>query len=156
MWQNRVASDNFSDFPLLHDFMKEHGSNFQEQLHPLIEAHLNLLQEYFEKYFNVKQNVILDTDSCILQPFTSDRPSTDPEDLIDLQTVFGMKALLKETPYTDIWVHLLNVQEYRSLAEKAVAMLIQMPTTYLCESAFSCVSKTKFDHTHRSTDEGSN
>ena len=40
LWQKRVASNNFSDFPLLHDFMKEHGSTFQQQLIPLIDEDL--------------------------------------------------------------------------------------------------------------------
>jgi len=34
--------------------MKEHGSNFQEQLLLLIDAHLTLLEENFEKYFNAE------------------------------------------------------------------------------------------------------
>ena len=123
--------------------MKEHGSNFKEQLLPLIKTHLHLSQENFEKYFNAEQNATFDANSWILQPFASDRSSTDPKDLIDLQTDFGVKALFKETPYTDFWVHLLNVPEYSSLVEKAVAMLIQMPTTYLSESGFSCLCEIK-------------
>ena len=59
-WQKRVASNNFSDFPLLHDFMKEHGSTFQQQLIPLIDEHLNLLQENFDKYFNSEQYTTLE------------------------------------------------------------------------------------------------
>ena len=49
LWQKRVASKNFFDFSLLHDFMTEHEINFQMQLLPLIEAHLKLLEENFEK-----------------------------------------------------------------------------------------------------------
>ena len=48
LWQNQVASDNFSHFPLWHDLMTEHEINFQTQLLPLIEAHLKLLEENFE------------------------------------------------------------------------------------------------------------
>jgi len=49
----------------------------------------------------------------------------------------------KETQYTDLWVHLLNVPEYRSIAEKAISMLIQMPATDLCQSGFSYLCETK-------------
>ena len=49
----------------------------------------------------------------------------------------------KETPYIDFWVHLLNVPEYRSIAEKAISMLIQMPATYLCKSVFSYLCEIK-------------
>ena len=38
-----------------------------------------------------------------------------------------MKALLKETPYTEFRVHLLNVPEYKRLAKKAISVFIQMP-----------------------------
>ena len=48
LWQKRVASKNFFDFSLLHDFMTEHEINFQMQLLPLIKAHLKLLEENFE------------------------------------------------------------------------------------------------------------
>jgi len=74
----------------------------------------------------------LKANSWVLQLFTSEWPTAEPEDLIDLQTHFGMKGLFKETHTLTFWVHLLNVPEYRSIAEKAISMLIQMPTTYLC------------------------
>ena len=60
-----------------------------------------------------------------------------------------MKALFKETPHTELWVHQLNVPEYRSIAKKAFSVLIQMPTTYLCERNL----RKKFNHKRRSIDE---
>ena len=69
--------------------------------------------------------------------------TTETENLIDLQSDFGMKALFKETPYTKLWVHLLNVPEYRNLAKKAISVPIHMPTTYLCENVFSCLCEIK-------------
>ena len=58
------------------------------------------------------------------------------EDLIDLQPDFSMKALFKETQCTEFRMHQLNVPEHRSIAKKAISVVIQMPTTYLCESVF--------------------
>ena len=40
-------------------------------------------------------------------------------------------------------MHLLNVLEYRSMAKKAISVLIQMPTTYLSKSGFSCLREIK-------------
>ena len=40
--------------------MTEHGCNFQMQLLPLIEAHLKVLKENFEKYFPAEQDATLD------------------------------------------------------------------------------------------------
>ena len=109
----------------------KHGSNFQAQLLPLIEAHFKLLQENFEKYFIAEQNATLDANSGILHSFTYDRITTETTDLIDLPTDFAMKGLFKETPYTEFRVHLLIAPEYRSIAKKAISVLIQMLTMYL-------------------------
>ena len=122
--------------------MTEHEINFHMQLLPLIEAHLKLLEENFEKYFTAEQNATFEAKSWILHPFTYDSIMTETKDLIDLQSNYGMKALFKK-PYTEFWVHLLNVPEYRSIAKKAISVLIQMPTTYLCESGFSCLCEIK-------------
>ena len=75
--------------------MTDHGSNFQMQLLPLIEAHFKSLQENFGKYFTAEQNARLDANSWILHPFTYDSITTETEDLFDLQSDFGVKALFK-------------------------------------------------------------
>ena len=54
-----------------------------------------------------------------------------------------MKALFKETAYIEFWVHLLNVPEYKSIAEKAISVLIQIPITYLREIGFSWLCEIK-------------
>ena len=55
-----------------------------------------------------------------------------------------MKALFKETPYIEFWVHLLNVPEFRKIAKMAIFVLIQiLRTYYLCESGFSCLCEIK-------------
>ena len=96
--QNRIASKFFSDFHLLYDFTTEYERHFQMQLLSLIEAHLKLLQrKFWEKYFTAEQNATLDANFWILHPFTYDSVTTENKDLIDLQSDFGMKALL-ETP----------------------------------------------------------
>ena len=72
----------FSDFIFLHDFITEHASNFQMQLLPLIEAHLKLLEENFEKYFTAEQNPTVDANSWILHSFTDDSITTETKHLI--------------------------------------------------------------------------
>ena len=120
--------------------MTEHGCN---SFHLLKQS--EIAEESFEKYFTAEQNATLDANFWILHPFTYDcRPiTTETEDLIDLQSDFGMKALFKEIPYTEFWVHLLNVPECRRIAKMQISVLIQMPTTYLCESVFSCLCESK-------------
>ena len=120
---------------------------------PLIAAHLKLLLENFEKYFTTEQNATLDANSWISQLFNYASITTETEDLIYLQSDFSMKALFKE-----FWVLVVNVPEYRSIAKKAIFVLMQIPTTYLCESDFSCLcvikSRKKNFITHM--DEGNN
>ena len=82
--------------------MKEHGSNFQMQLLPVIEAHIKFLQENFGKNFAAKQNATLGANSWILCRFTYDNITTETEYLIDLQSNFGT-ILFKETQYTEFW-----------------------------------------------------
>ena len=95
----------------MHHFMTEHGSNFQMQLLSLIEAHLKLLQENFEKYFTAEQIATLNANSWILHSFTCDSITAETEHLIDLQPNFGMKAMFKETPCTEIWGHLRGCRQ---------------------------------------------
>ena len=78
----------------------------------------------------------------MLHPFTYSI-TTETKDLIDLQSDFGMKTLFNEISYTEFWVHLLIVPKYKSIAKKAISVLVQMPTTYLRESGFSCLGEIK-------------
>ena len=68
----------------------------------------------------------------MLHPFTYDSITTETEDLLDLKSDFMMKALFKETPYTEFREKLLNVPEYRSIAK----------TQFLC--SFKCPQRTVF------------
>ena len=45
--------------------------------------------------------------------------------------------------YSEFWTSLLEFLEYRKLAKKAIAVLVQMPKTYLCEEGFSSLVEIK-------------
>ena len=45
--------------------------------------------------------------------------------------------------YSIFWVYLLKFPEYEKLAQKAIAILIEMPTTYFCEESFSNLMEIK-------------
>ena len=45
--------------------------------------------------------------------------------------------------YSEFWVYLLEFLEYKNLAKRAIDVLVQMPTTYLCEKGFSSLVEIK-------------
>ena len=130
---------------MLNNFIDECEEGFAESvmtdLMPLILAHLELLRENFENYFPKEQSSYLEANTWVLQPFI-DSPTED-EDLLDLRTDLSRKVLFEGTPYGDFWVQLWHVSEYKKLTEKAISLLIQSPSTYLCESGFSTLSQIK-------------
>ena len=75
----------------------------------------------------------------MLHPFTYDSITIKTKDLIDLQSGFGMNALLEKTPYNDFWVNVLNAPEYRIIAKKAIFVFIQIPTKYSYAKVFFLV-----------------
>ena len=109
------------------------------QLLPLIEARFIAARKFREVFHcrTAEQNATLDANSWILHSFTYDGITIETEDLIDLQSDFGMKALFKETPYVEFWVY--HLPKYRSTVEKVIFVLIQITTTYLWNSVFSCL-----------------
>ena len=145
LWKKRVKSQNFSDFPMLDNFIDEYEEGFVESvmtdLVPVILAHLELLQENFENYFPKEHSSYLEANTWVLQPFI-DSPTEDV-DLLDLRTDLSQKFLLQGIPYADFWMQLWHVPEYKKLAEKPISLLIQSPSTYLCESGFSTLSQIK-------------
>ena len=45
--------------------------------------------------------------------------------------------------YSEFWVCLLEFLEYKNLAKRAIDILVQMPTTYLCEEEFFSLVEIK-------------
>ena len=45
--------------------------------------------------------------------------------------------------YSEFWPSLLEFSKYKNLAKKANAVLVQIPTTYLCEEGFSSLVEIK-------------
>ena len=68
LWKKRVKSQNFSDFPMLDNFIDEREEGFavsvMTDLVPLILAHWELLQENFENYVSKEQSYYLEGNTC--------------------------------------------------------------------------------------------
>ena len=105
--------------------------------------HLKSLQDKIEKYFptvsteNYKwvRNPFLPLDThCILN-------LKEEEELIDIRNDGNIKLLHREMPLDEFWIKIQN--EYPNIGEKALVILLQFSTTYLCETAFSVSTNLK-------------
>ena len=81
-----------------------------------------------------------------MQPFTNEEFDLGHlnNELIELRSDLVQKAEVKSFKnYNEFWVSLFEVPEYQNLAQKAISVLIRMPTTYLCEQGFSALVEIK-------------
>ena len=56
----------------------------------------------------------------------------------------SVKILFNQKPLPDFWIGLRS--EYPALANHTIRTLMPFATTYLCESGFSALMKTKYRH----------
>ena len=88
LWKNNVLSKNFSDFPLLSQYIKEsewefHDVSVEDNLFTLIVGHLDLLHNNLTVYFPEENDHHLKANMWILQRF-NDAPTED-EELLELR-----------------------------------------------------------------------
>jgi len=146
LWKNNDLSKNFNDFPLLSQYMQESGWEFEdvsteEKLSALTVAHLNLLADNLNTYFPENIHTFLAENSWIIQPFNEE--PTEDEELLELRADLNEKYSFRGGDYSEFWVSLLEFPESKNLAQKAIDVLVQMPTTYLCEQGFSSLVEIK-------------
>ena len=65
----------------------------------------------------------------------------EEEELIDIRNDGNIKLLHREMPLDKFWIKIQN--EYPNIGEKALVILLQFSTTYLCETAFSVLTNLK-------------
>ena len=151
LWQSNVKKCNFSDFESLNKFIKisdweNNNPNIEATVKLLVHQHLNLLQQNFEAYFSDDDYLKLNSLLWIVQPFTNEEFDLGHlnNELIELRSDLVQKAEFKSViNYNEFWGSLFEVPEYQNLAQKAISVLIGMPTTYLCEQGFSAPVEIK-------------
>ena len=126
--------------------MREYGWEFEDvslenNVFTLVVVHLNLLSENLYAYFSEDDHKRLKESLWIMQPFI-DEPTED-EELLELRADLNQKVSFREMDYSMFWIYLLKFPKYEKLAQKAIAILIQMPTTYSCEESFSNLLEIK-------------
>ena len=111
-----------------------------------MHEHLEVLQQNFGVCFPEDNYLSLNSLLWIGQPFTNEDFDLDylTDKLIELRSDLGIKAEFKTiTSYIDFWVSLLSNLEYQTLTQKAVSILVRMPSTYHCEQGFSFLVEIK-------------
>ena len=140
VWKKHLSRGNVEMFPLLLQTQTEY-----ENVIPLITSHLGSLSEKLDKYF---PSLSSDTYDWVRNPFTEFSPSTEnllslheEEELSELQCDRTLKMKFNEVSLDKFWIS--AKQEYPVISVKALDVLLQFSTSYLCEQAFSCLTIIK-------------
>ncbi|XP_064101041.1 protein FAM200A-like [Macrobrachium nipponense] len=129
-------------FPLLLQLDTE--TDYQEII-PLITSHLESLAEKLDKYFPS-----LSSDLCdwVRNPFTelSSNSQTllnlqEEDEITELKCDRTLRIMFDEVPLDVFWISVR--EEYPVISAKALDILFQFSTSYLCEQGFSCLSTVK-------------
>ncbi|KAK1332829.1 hypothetical protein QTO34_006360 [Cnephaeus nilssonii] len=145
LWQMWLAEDlqMFSNFD---EYMREKDLNRQVVLVTLVQQHLQSLTESFSHYYPKKEDPrhgnmwIIDTFAANIED--SNLNVNEKESLINLSLDNSLKAKFQSSlSRPHFWISIKS--EYPLLSEKAMKILIQFSTTYLCEKTFSSVTAIK-------------
>ena len=147
-WASSVEEENFDCFPTLSDFLTEINSTVDKDICSAIVQHLRGLRSTLLKYFPVTNDI----HAWVRNPFTvTVKPASlvarDYESLIDLTSDSQVKQSFSELSLNDFWSSL--IQEYPSVARRAVRVLLPFATMHLCETGFSYYAATKTKYRKR-------
>ena len=114
-----------------------------KEITSLITEHLVSLEENLEKYFPSLCTVNY---AWIRNPFLPQDAYVSPnwkeeEELFDIQNDGNLKLMYKEMPFSEFWIKIRN--KYSCIGDKAVTILLQFSTSYMCEIGFSILTNVK-------------
>lgn len=137
IWKRKASSGCLEMFPLVR-------KGYSDDLIPLIVDHLATLEGNLNYYF---PSINTEQYDWIRNPFidisTEDvgLSLTEEEELAAISTDRGLKIKHKEVPIDQFWISVK--EEYPSIANKALTVLLQFSTSYLCEQGFSVLTNIK-------------
>ena len=137
IWKKRIAAGNLQMFPCV--FKR----NCQE-IAPLILNHLDSLLTSLDKYF---PSLSVDQYDWIRNPYVEFESSEEQftlreeEELASVLNDRTLKLKYSELNLNAFWI--LVEKEYPAIAQKALRLLVQFSTSYLCEFGFSALTTIK-------------
>jgi hypothetical protein len=110
---------------------------------PLILNHLDALHNQISHCF---PSLVVEEYDWIRNPFVAIHPSIqlsleEEEELIDIFSDRTLKLKHSEDDLTSFWIGV--EKEYPNISQKAVKILLQFSTTYICELGFSALATIK-------------
>ena len=144
LWQTYLAEGDLQMFTNFDQYMEEKDLNRQVVF--IIQQHLQSLTKYFDFYYSSEEDS-RPGNIWIIDPFVANIEESklsinEKESLIYLSCNDSLKVkfqLSLSRPH--FWLSVKN--EYPSLSEKAMKILIQFSTAFLCERTFSSVTVIK-------------
>ena len=144
LWQTHLTEGDLQKFTNFDEYMGEKDLN--RQVVSIIQQHLQSLTKYFNFFYSSEEDP-RPGNIWIIDPFLANIEESkssinEKESLIDLYCNDSLKVKFQSSlsrPY--FWLSVKN--EYPSQSEKAMKILIQFSTTYLCEKIFSSVTVIK-------------
>ena len=127
VWKRKAASGYLEMFPLVRE---DHSGD----LIPLIVDHLAILEGKMNYYF---PSINTEQYDWIRNPFIDISTDdvgfslTEEEELVTISTDRSLKIKHKEMSIDQFWISIK--EEYPSIARKALTVLLQFSTSYLCE-----------------------
>ena len=120
------------------------GKDNSDSLIPLIVDHLTILEDKMNYYFpsiNIEPNDWIRNPFIDISTYDAGFSLIEEEGLATISTDRGLKIKHKETSIEQFWTSIK--EEYPSISRKALTVLLQFFTSYLCEQGFSVLTNIK-------------
>ena len=137
IWKRKARSGCLEMFPLVRE-------DHSDDLIPLIVDHLATLEGNLDHYF---PSINIEQYDWVRNPFIDISNEdvglslTEEEELAAISTDRSLKLKYKEMTVNQFWIAVRG--EYPAIAKKAMIILLQFPTSYLCEQGFSILNNIK-------------
>ena len=142
VWKKHLSRGNMEMFPLL--LQLQSGADYEEVI-PLITSHLESLSEKIDKYFPSFSLEIYDWVRNPFRELSANSPNAftlhEEEQFTELQSDRTLKLNFNDVSLDVFWISIKT--EYPAISDRAINILLQFSTSYLCEQAFSCLTNIK-------------
>ncbi|KOC62604.1 Zinc finger BED domain-containing protein 5 [Habropoda laboriosa] len=146
LWRTRIIQKRRVDM-----FPSVQNNNIGEII-PIITQHLALLEEKITKYFPALN---IENYDWIRNPFSAVNTSSyefslqEKEKFITLSMDRTLKMKFSEITVEEFWISVET--EFKTISKKAIKILLQFSTSYLCELGFSTLTNIKTKKRERLT-----